>query len=421
MRPFAARLSSSLANAFRPRLLAAATALAAILLTGCPKPNEEPWASPARKDYGRALPPGQLALRKIPPEMYPDFSRAFAGRAGLEESIANSIAFFQRPSSKRYYPYGDISHERALASLHAFKDVLREARDGKQLDQLIRDRFDVYQSVGCDDVGTVYYTGYYTPIFEGRKQRDATFRYPLYKSPPDLARDADGMTQGRKTPDGRVVPYSTRREIEEQRLLEGHEIAWLKDPFEAYVVSIQGSGKLKLADGSLWEIGYAGNNGHDYTPVAEAMIRDGVIKKEELSLQTLISYFKQHPENLQKYCWQNPRYVFFQETKGGPYGSINVPVTPYRSIAVDKKVFPRGCLAMIDTTIPVNSGGAIRQTPTAEFVCDQDTGGAIRAAGRCDLYMGVGGGAEALAGRTGAEGKLYYIFVKPGATPAPRQ
>lgn len=359
--------------------------------------------------------------------MYPDFGRGYYGRAGLEESIRNSIMFFKRPGSKRFYPYGEISHDRALTSLNEFLRVLREAQDPKQLDQMIRDRFDVYQSVGCDDVGTVFYTGYYTPIFDGRKQRDSVFRYPLYKSPPDLVRDTEGNTTGRRRPDNSIEKYPSRREIEEQRLLEGLEIAWLKDPFQAYVVSIQGSAKLRLADGSLWELGYAGNNGHEYTPVAKAMIEEGKIKKEELSLQVLLDYFARNPQDVNKYCWQNPRYVFFQETKGGPYGSINVPVTPYRSIAVDKKVFPRGCLAFVDTTLPridtsgsTDGRGPIRQMPYAEFILDQDTGGAIQAAGRGDIYMGTGEGAEALAGRTGAEGKLYYIFVKDGGA-APQQ
>lgn len=387
---------------------------------GCP-PKEQAWEPPAKfpknkaeKDYYRQLPPGALALRRIPPEMYPDFSRGFNGRDGLEQAIRHSIEYLKKPSSRKYYPYGDISHERALGSLHTFLMVLRQAQSPEQFDQLIRDRFEVYQSVGCDDQGTVLYTGYYCPIFEGRKQRDAVFRFPLYRSPPDLIRDQEGNTTGRRMADGRIVPYATRREIEEQRQLEGTEIAWLKSPFEAYVVSVQGSAKLKLADGSLWELGYAGNNGHEYKPIAAAMIADGVLKKADLSLQALIRYFEQHPQDVQKYCWQNPRYIFFKETAGGPYGSIGVPVTRLRSLATDKSIFPRACLAFIDTELPMPGPDGVAARPHAEFALDQDTGGAIRAAGRCDVYMGVGPDAEALAGRTYAEGDLYYIFVKTG-------
>ncbi len=404
------------------RLLAGVLTL--ILISGCTNQKEEPWSPRARsteeptKDYGRALPPGQLALRKIPPELYPDFSRGYADQRGLQRAIRFSIEYLRRPSSQRYFPYGDISHARALASLQTFLTVLSEARSGDELDRVIRERFDVYQSVGCDEQGTVFYTGYYTPIFEGRRQREGAFQYPLYSYPPDLEKDSEGMILGRRSPDGRLTPYFTRREIEQGGLLRGREVAWLKDPFEAYVVSVQGSAKLRQADGSLYELGYAGNNGHNYTPVSEKMIADGVIARDQLSLQTLMRYFREHPQDIQKYTWQNDRFIFFKESRGGPFGSINVPVTTYRTIATDKAVFPRAGLAFLDTTLPEIHNGSVQSRPYAGFACDQDTGGAIRAAGRCDVYFGIGGGAEALAGRTGAEGMLYYIFVKePAATP----
>lgn len=399
------------------RLIPACLLLGVVAFTGCKQPlKEEAWQPrKVEKDYGRPLPPGKLALRKIPPEQYPDFSRGYYDQAGLETAIRHSLDYLSRPSSRRYYPYGDIPHERAVASLHAFLEVLRAARSPEDLDAMIRDRFDVYQSVGWDGRGTVFFTGYYSPIFEGRKQRDASFRYPLYKAPPDLMKDSEGLTLGRRTSDGTIVPYYSRREIEEGGLLAGREIAWLRDPFQAYVVTVQGSAKLRLADGSLYEIGYAGNNGHEYRSVGLRLVEDGVISRNELSLQAMLAYFNSHPDQVYRYCWENPRYVFFKETVGGPFGSINVPVTPFRSLATDKAVFPRACLAFIDTQLPRREAGSVRTVPYAGFLLDQDTGGAIRAAGRSDIYMGVGSEAEALAGRTGAEGQLYYLFVKEGA------
>ena len=399
------------------RLVPACLLCGVVMFASCQKPlKEEAWQpKQVVKDYGRPLPPGKLALRKIPPEMYPDFSRGYYDRAGLEVAIRHSLDYLSRPSSQRYYLYGDIPHARAAASLRAFLDVLRAAKSPEELDAIIRARFDVYQSVGWDGSGAVFFTGYYSPIFEGRKQRDATFRYPLYKCPPDLVKDSEGLTLGRKTPDGQIVPYYTRREIEERGLMVGREIAWLKDPFQAYVVTVQGSAKLRLADGSLYEIGYAGNNGHEYQSVAQRLIEDGAIGRDELSLQAMLAYFSAHPDQIYRYCWENPRYVFFKETSGGPFGSINVPVTPNRSLATDKTVFPRACLAFIDTQLPRREGGGVQTAPYAGFLLDQDTGGAIRAAGRSDIYMGIGPEAEALAGRTGAEGKLYYLFIKePG-------
>jgi len=380
-----------------------------------PTANLEPFKAPVGKDYSRPLPPGALALRKIGPEQYPDFSKGYHNLAGLEQAIQHSLNYLSKPSSQKYFPYGDISHARAVASLNHFLQVLHTVRSGAELDAVIRRDFDVYQSVGCDDLGTVYYTGYYTPIFEGRRQPDARFRYPLYGLPPDLVKGDEGVTLGRRTPDGRIVPYYTRRQITEGGLLDGTEVAWLKDPFEAYVVTVQGSAKLRLADGSLYELGYAGNNGHEYTPIALRMINDGVIGRNELSLQTMLRYFSANPDKVNYYCLQNDRFVFFKELPGGPFGSLNVPVTPYRSIATDKEVFPRACLAFLNTTLPTTYGGSLQIGPYSGFALDQDTGGAIRAAGRCDVYMGIGPQAEATAGRTGAEGALYYIFVKDGA------
>ena len=385
-----------------------------MLLDGCAKPPPlKPWQPSEEKDYGKPLPPGALALRKIGPEDYPDFGLAFENRAGLKQAIRYSLEYLAKPSSQKYFPYGDITHGRAVASLQRFLEILDTAASPAGLNEAIRREYDVYQSVGCDDRGTVFFTGYYTPIFEGRRQRDARYRYPLYGLPPDLVKDDEGQTLGRRTPAGGMEPsYPTRRQIEEGRLLDGLEVAWLDSAFRAYVITVQGSAKLRLEDGRLYELGYAGNNGHEYTPIATAMIADTVIRRDQLSLQTLLRYFSEHPERTYHYSWKNDRYVFFKEAPGGPFGSLGAPVTPFRSIATDKQVFPRACLSFVSTTAPVVYNNEVVQAPFASFTLDQDTGGAIRAAGRCDIFMGVGPSAEALAGRTGAEGKLYYIFVK---------
>lgn len=410
----------------RPRIVQSAFILAIVAsaFIGCeqPPPKERTWEAPrqpiseAPKHYDKPLPPGQLALRKIPESEYPDFRAAFNDWDGLEDAMRASADYLERPSSQRYYPYGDISHARVRATLEAFRDVMYRARNADEFNQLIRQNFDVYQSVGWDQQGSVWFTGYYCPIFEGRLQPDAQFRYPLYKLPPDLVKDAEGRVRGRRRPDGSLVPYFTRAEIETQGHCDGLEIAWLKDPFEAYIVSVQGSGKLRLADGAILELGYAGNNGHEYFSVARQMVRDGVIDRSQLNLDAMRAYFRAHPEAVQRYLHLNPRFIFFHREVGGPYGNLNVVVTPNRTIATDKSVFPRAALAFLKTQLPLPTSSAqSTQKPITRFVLDQDTGGAIRAAGRADVYFGVGAQAEALAGRTGAEGALYYLFVKQHA------
>ncbi len=408
---------------FRPRLGCLLMPLA--LLVGCEAPlNEEPWVPPRmdraaeevapgpEADYGRPLAAGQLALRKIPPEQYPDFSPGFADLAGLERAIRYSQEYLRKPSSQRYFPYGEITHRQAVDSLEAFLSLIRSGRSPQELDAALRQDFEVYQSIGWDDRGTVLFTGYYTPIFDGRMQREEGFDYPLHAMPPDLVKTAEGVTRGRKTADGSIVPYYTRREIVEQNKMRGLEIVWLRDPFEAYIATIQGSVKVRLGGGDLYELGYAANNGYDYKSVGQQLVADGVLSRNELSLQRLRRFFAENPEKVNEYCNQNDRYVFFQPERGGPFGSINVPVTPYRTLATDKEVFPRACMAFFETTMP--SSRSPTPAAYAGFALDQDTGGAIRAAGRSDVYFGVGPEAEALAGATLSEGRLYYVFLRAG-------
>jgi len=126
----------------------------------------------------------------------------------------------------------------------------------------------------------------------------------------------------------------------------------------------------------------------------------------------MIYYFKQNVEQIKRYTRLNPRYVFFRKEKQNPMGSLNEPVITMRTIATDKAVFPRGCMAFIKTPLPAAMGQRTIIRPYSGFALDQDTGGAIRAPGRCDVYMGVGDTAGRLAGATYQEGKLYYLFLK---------
>ena len=194
---------------------------------------------------------------------------------------------------------------------------------------------------------------------------------------------------------------------------KGLDLCYLKDRFEAYIVTVQGSGRLRMADGSFYDIGYHGDNGHDYKSIGQSLVDAGLIKPEQLSLQGLIRFFREHPEKLDQALAVNPRYVFFTPRSSGPYGSLNVPVTPFRSIATDKQVYPRACPAFLMTQVPARGkDGSIRDHTYHGFAMDQDTGGAIRAAGRCDFFLGTGPEVGELAGRTFSEGKLYYIAVK---------
>ncbi len=373
-------------------------------LTGCQKPGDPTPIAELSKDYDRPLAVGEDALIKIEPQDYPRFGAAWYRAKGpaFGEAIDRSIAYLNKPSSRGYYPMGDVTHERAMASLVRFREVLDEAASPADLDRSIRDEFDVYMSVGCDSKGTVLFTGYYSPIFDGSLTRTDRFRHPLYRLPPTLEKDPEGNLIGGL--------WHTRGEIETQGILDGQELVWLGDRFEAYVLTVQGSGFIRLPDDRLMEIGYAGHNGHEYVAIGPMLVADGKIRRRDLSLDGLLRHFRDNPADLDEYLPKNKRYVFFQESRGGPYGCLGQPVTQHHSVATDKDIFPRGCLAFVDTRVPRPEGK--QQRPFRSFVLDQDRGAAIRAPGRCDIYMGIGDDAGRQAGYTDREGRLYYLFVR---------
>ncbi len=399
----------------KKEFLISAILLAVILFGGCRTPEPAPTAA---IDYDRPLPPGELALRKITdPAMIPDFTFACYEITDLRQAIGRSLSYMSKPSSRQFFPYGNITHEHATASLQAFADMLDSGLMGRELAARIRDTFDVYISVGCDSRGTVLFTGYYTPIFEGSLTRTGRFQHPLHKQPADLAKADDGTILGRRGAGGTFVQYPSRSQLMTSGELIGQELVWLSDPFEVYVAHVQGSAKIRLPDGRLITVGYAANNGHEYRSIARKMVSDGVMRSDQLSLKAMIEYFKANPGAAEQYIAQNPRFVFFQMSQGEPRGSLNEPVTTMRTIATDKSIYPRASIAFLSTDLPSVSSGSILQRKFTGFVLDQDTGGAIRAPGRCDVYMGIGDEAGRRAGHTYQEGKLYYLFLRTSAAP----
>ena len=395
-----------------------AVTLGTVVLTGC---------TTQKPDFNAPLPDGEVALRKLSPEEYPDFSKNMTNPDDLMRSCDMSIKYLQAGSSQPYYPYLTISHDCAIASVNALKAIVANQKahpDPVYLNGIICQMFDVYKSKGAPNppdekpgyTEKVLFTGYFTPIYDASLTREGAYQYPLYKKPVDLVVDAaTNEPRGRQTSAG-LVPYYTRQQIESTNVLAGQELCYVKSRWEAYVITIQGSAKLKLPDGQAMEIGWDGYNGYDYVSPGEAMVADGVIKKDQHSSRGIKDYFQQNPGAMDKYLWKNNRYVFFKQTSGGPYGSLGVPVTPHASIAVDKKhdpkrnIYPRAMPAFLAVPIPVNETGVT--TDYRGFMLDQDTGGAIRAAGRCDIYMGIGEQAEKVAGQQLHEGELYYIALK---------
>lgn len=379
-----------------------------------------PPAGPDDKDYARPLPPGTPALERVTDlAEIPDLRTTFEDRDAAIEALDESLAYFGKPSSQTWFPYAtndrSITHADQILTLELLREALVKSATSDEFHGRCLMLFDFYRSRGWDGSGEVLYTAYCEPIFDGRRKADSRFSYPLYGLPTDLVKDADGTPRGRRTPNGGIVPYYTRGELATNDHLQGLEIVYLKDPFEVYIAHVQGSARVDLPTGDQICIGYAGKTDRAYSSIGLRLVEEGRIQASELSLTTLKSYFRNHPDEIERVLPHNESYVFFVEREPGPFGSIGAKVTPYHSVATDKSVFPRGGPCVVVSRMPfadpANPASIVRRD-TIHLTFDQDTGGAIRSAGRCDLFVGTGPEAERLAGHTREEGQLFYLFAK---------
>jgi len=314
---------------------------------------------------------------------------------------ANAVDFY------RTYSVPGITRDRVRRSLERFRQLVLSARTASQLQRAVKQEFIFYQARGKDGRGTVGFTGYFEPVYLASRVPTPVYRYPLFRLPADL-----------KT---WPKPHPTRLELEgtdglqaAKGRLKGLELVWLRDRLEAFLIQVQGSARLKLTDGSTLTVGYAGHTDSPYTGIGRELVKDGKLKPEELLLPFVIRYFRQHPEDLSIYLPRNQRFVFMRETGGNPAtGHLNAPVTPERSIATDKTLFPPGALALIQTQIPyATKAGQLEQRPVTRYVLNQDTGGAILGPGRVDIFMGTGQRAGDRAGLINATGQLYFLLLK---------
>lgn len=331
-------------------------------------------------------------------------------RQALLAAIDNSLRYLETPAAaKAYqqYPAADITRERVRKSLERFRFLVSSSDSPAALQTAVRREFAFYQSDGRDGRGSVFFTGYYVPIYAASSVPTAEYRYPLYRRPPDFE----------KWP----KPHPTRAELEgkdglqaSRGPLRGLELVWLRDRLEAFLVQIQGSAQLQLTDGRLMTVGYAGGTNYPYTSIGRELALDGELKLDGLTMPVLIDYFRKYPAQLSEYLPRNNRFIFFRDTNGSPpMGSIQVPVTADRSIATDKSLMPPGALALVCAKLPYhNAAGQIEQRTVSRYVLDQDTGSAIRGAGRVDYFMGTGQKAGERAGVTGSTGQLYYLLLK---------
>ncbi len=386
---------------------------------------------------------GPESMRTVPvvPEMDDDIFPE-----GLKESVSASVEKLlqvkdsQLILGKRTVSAGDY----ALALNY----LLAKLDAGVTKEDFIKDvrrNFDFYGFPG-EPFGKVFVTSYFSPVFSASRIRTSKHTHPLYKVPDDLVRlridkfierfekfsflENDKISRakfqslyGRIAPGGpgrtsELVPYYSRSEIDSEGRLKGKklEIAWV-DPLDAFILQIQGSGKIRFADGEQQIIGYAAQNGHDYVAIGKFLLE--WIPKEKMSLWAIESHLRSLSyEERMNILYKNPSYIFFRKLPGRPQTSFGTEVVDGRTIATDKAFFPRGLLVFIEFQRPTfetsSSVEPSQWKPSSRFVVNHDSGGAIKGARRVDLFWGEGKDASRHAGVIKNWGKFFCLMPKEG-------
>ncbi|MEY2776147.1 MAG: putative Membrane-bound lytic murein transglycosylase MltA family [Pseudomonadota bacterium] len=266
------------------------------------------------------------------------------------------------------------------------------------------------------ETGTL--TGYYEPLVRGSRTPSGPYQHPLYRTPDDLISvqldsiypELKGLRLRGRLQGKQVSPYPTRGEIERQELLKGQEIIWLDDPIDAFFMQVQGSGRVQLPDGSSVRLGYANQNGHPYRSIGKWLVDQGALTLAQASMQGIKAWLAQNPGRKDELLHQNPSLVFFRELPDsgdpseGPIGSLGVPLTAGRSIAVDPRFIPLG--------LPVVLNTRFADGPSQRLVMAQDTGSAIQGPHRADFFFGSGDAAGELAGRMKGQGQLIALLPR---------
>jgi membrane-bound lytic murein transglycosylase A len=266
-------------------------------------------------------------------------------------------------------------------------------------------------------------TGYYEPLLRGSRERSDVFATPLYRRPEDLlivdldeiipelkGKRVRGRVEGNK-----VVPYYSRSASREAPGLAGHEIVWIDNALDAFMLEVQGSGRVQLTTGETIRLQYEDQNGHPYRSIGKYLADQGVMTIDQVNMPAIRAWLAANPQRVNEVLDSNPSVVFFREAPlddptVGPKGALAVPLTAGRSIAVDPKFLKLGAPMFLATTAPGTG------LPLQRLVVAQDTGGAIRGPVRADLFFGFGAEAGAQAGMMKYDGEIWLLWPK-GAPP----
>ncbi|MGN7503479.1 MAG: murein transglycosylase A [Alphaproteobacteria bacterium] len=268
----------------------------------------------------------------------------------------------------------------------------------------------------ADDKKDGLFTGYYVAELSGAEVETERFKYPIYAKPDDLVMvdlglfrdDLKGRRIAGTVKDGRLYPYADRADIETKGLKDVPVLLWADDPVEVFFMHIQGSGRVRMVDGSTRFIGYAGQNGHPYTAIGKFLIEMNEVAKEDMSMQAIREWLNTHPAQRDDLLNKNASYVFFRDLdQNGAIGGQGVVLTPERSLAIDHTYYPYGMPFWLDAPHPTQPNTRLQRV-----MIGQDTGGAIRGPVRGDVFWGYGAEAERNAGPMKSEGTLVVLLPK---------
>lgn len=290
----------------------------------------------------------------------------------------------------------------------------------------LKEHFKLYRPVSQ----SLQVTAYCRPRLKGSWSFSPKYPYPLYQLPADWVylRPADFLvdpkpeTRGktricRVTPERLVVPgYYTREEIDFGNTLagRGQVLCWVDSLEDAYFLQVEGSGVIEFEDGTTTHVAYAGANGQPYRGIGAMLVREGALPANQMSIPAIKKHLREHPQEIRRILSSNPSYVFFAPGEKAAVGSLQVPLTPFTSAAVDQRLYPAGGLGWLQVDLPVfdSQGNSSHARAFNSLVFFQDKGGAIQGLDRLDLFCGEGPEAEMLAGYLNAQGRVFVLAPK---------
>lgn len=250
-----------------------------------------------------------------------------------------------------------------------------------------------------------FFTGYYETEVDGSRFPSDEYTIPIYAAPAETVRRHQS----------KVFADLDRTRIEDGALAGKElEICYIKNPVDAFFAQIQGSTRVKLDNGKLLRLNYIASNGMPYTPVGKFLIDRGIVSKEEMSMDKIREFMEANPDEGKDLRRKNRSFVFFQETPLGMHdeciGAQGVPLTPGRSLAVDKRIHIYGTPIWIDAELPIESEKP--ETKFRHLLFAQDTGSAIVGPARADIYFGHGEEISHIAGRIKQNGQFVMLAPK---------